>query len=94
MISSNTFLNTFFSLLPLSCVVFKFYLMLDPQIDIFLKNCLSACCLDSVISIILSSKSPVHSSPSFGPLVIASRLLFISTIELILIGTSLYFLVP
>ena len=69
-----------------------FYL-LDPQIAIFL-NCLSACFLDSVISIILSSRSPVHSSLSFGPLVIASRFVFIMAIELILIGTSLLFLVP
>ena len=52
--------------------------------------CLSVCCSDCVISIILSSRSLIHSSMSFSLLFIASRLVFISAIELsILIGLFL-----
>jgi len=43
---------------------------------------LSVCCCDCVISIILSSRAPIHSSASFSLLFIAFRLVFILAIEL------------
>ena len=53
------------------------------------------CCSNWVISFILSSRSPVHSSVSFSLLFILSTVSFISFIVFFsLTGSFLYFLVP
>lgn len=62
---------------------------------LFFSICFFVCCFDWVVSIILSSKSLIHSSVLFDLLFIASRLVFISAIELAnFIGSCLEFLVP
>ena len=48
----------------------------------FLFICLSACCFDWVVSIILSSRSHICSFVSFYLLSVASRLDFTSAVEL------------
>ena len=92
-IYSNTFLLPFSLSSPsgtpimsmLGCFVFshKSYMLLS-----FFY--MSFCCSDWVISIILSSRSLMHSSVSFSLLFFASRVLFISEIELPILGGRLY----
>ena len=52
------------------------------SLSFFFFICLSVCSSVLVICIVLSSRSLIHSSVSFSLLFIASRLVFISAIEL------------
>ena len=58
----------------------KFHMLIS--LLLFFFYLFFVCCFDWVVSIILSSKSLIHSSVLFNLLFIASRLVFISAIEL------------
>ena len=86
-ISSNTFLISSLSLLLLEsllCIGWHvfYYPIGHLRCFKFFFICLTVCCSDWVISIILSSRWLTHSSVSLSWLFIASRLVFISAVEL------------